>query len=95
MLNLNFHKLNEKSESFLARFSNFTFGAEFEMSESVRFRVGYNNEQRKDLKLDKSAGLAGYSMGGGIVLKEYLIDYAFNSYGKIGGLHRFSLGINL
>jgi hypothetical protein len=95
LLNLNFHKLNEKSESFLTRFSNFTFGAEFEMSESVRFRVGYNNEQRKDLKLDKSAGLAGYSMGGGILLKEYLIDYAFNSYGKIGGLHRFSLGINL
>jgi hypothetical protein len=65
------------------------------MSESVQLRVGYNNKQRKDLKMGTSAKLAGFSMGGGIILKEYRIDYAFNSYGQIGGLHRISLGINL
>lgn len=95
LLNLNLHKLNESAPKIADRFSTFTFGAEFLMSESVRFRVGYDNEKRKELKLENSAGLAGFSVGGGVVLREYQIDYAFNSYGKIGGLHRLSLGIAL
>jgi hypothetical protein len=65
------------------------------MSESVRLRVGYNNQQRKDLKLGTSSGLAGMAIGGGVLLGEYIIDYAFNSYGKIGGLHRVSIGMKL
>lgn len=91
LLNLNFHKLNESQENFMDRFSSFSLGAEFIMSESVRLRVGYNNEHRKELKLGNSAGLAGFALGGGIVIGEYLFDYAFNSYGKIGGMHRISI----
>lgn len=95
LLNLNFHRLNQSANRFIDRFGSFSFGAEFLMSESFRLRGGYNNDQHKDMKLGTSAGLAGFSLGGGLVLKEYQIDYAFNSYGKIGGLHRISLGINL
>ena len=95
LLNLNFHKLNEQRSRALDRLTSFTFGAEFLMSESVRLRLGYNNEQHKDLKLGTTAGLAGVSLGAGFIFNEYLIDYAFNSYGKIGGLHRISLGMNL
>ncbi len=94
LLNLNFHKLNEQRARAFDRLSSFTFGAEFLMSESVRLRFGYNNEQHKDLTLGTTAGLAGFSLGAGFILNEYLIDYAFNSYGKIGGLHRISLGMN-
>lgn len=94
-LNLDFHRLADKQENFADRFSNFSFGAEFIMSESVRLRAGYNNQQRKDLKLGTSAGLAGMSLGGGILLGEYVFDYAFNSYGKIGSLHRISIGMSL
>jgi hypothetical protein len=95
-LNLVFHKLNEPRDQFFDRFRTFTFGAEFLMSESIRFRVGYNNEQRSGLKLGTSAGLAGFSVGGGVLIKEYRIDYAFNSYGTaIGGLHRVSVGMSL
>jgi len=95
LLNIDFHRLNEKGDQFIDRFSNFTIGAELLMSESVRLRVGYNNKQRKDLKMGTSAKLAGFSIGGGIILEEYQVDYSFNSYGLIGGLHRISLGINL
>ena len=94
LLNLNFHKLNEQRTHVLDRLTYFTFGAEFLMSESVRLRFGYNNEQHKDLRLGTTAGLAGFSLGAGFILNEYVIDYAFNSYGKIGGLHRISLGMN-
>lgn len=94
LLNLNFHKLNESQDSFFDRLSAFSAGAEFLMSESVRLRVGYSNEQRKELKLGTTAGLAGFSFGGGILVQEYIIDYAFNSYGKIGSIHRISVGMN-
>ena len=95
LLNVDFHRLNESGEKFLDRFSNFTVGAEFLMSGALRLRVGYNNTQRKELKMGTSTGLAGFSLGLGLVLKDYQIDYAYNAYGKIGGLHRISLGINL
>jgi long-subunit fatty acid transport protein len=94
-LNLNFHRLNEKGDKFWDRFSAFTVGAEILMSESFRLRVGYNNKQRKDFKMGTSAGIAGFSMGAGLIVKDYQFDYAYNSYGKISGLHRISLGISL
>ncbi len=93
LLNLDFHKLNESGGTFFDRFSAFTIGAEFLMSESVRLRFGYSNEKRKELKLGNTSGLAGFSLGGGIRFSQYLVDYAFNSYGKIGALHRISVGI--
>jgi hypothetical protein len=94
-LNIDFHRLNESGDKFFDRFSNFTIGAEFLMSTSLRLRVGYNNQQRKELKTGTTAGLAGFSLGLGLVLNEYLIDYAYNSYGAFGGIQRISLGINM
>ncbi|MBI2620307.1 MAG: type IX secretion system protein PorQ [Ignavibacteriales bacterium] len=92
-LNLNFHKLNESHDSFLDRFTSFTVGAEFLMSESLRLRIGFDNEKKRELKLGTSAGLAGFSLGGGLLIGDYVFDYSFNSYGKIGALHRISLGM--
>jgi long-subunit fatty acid transport protein len=94
-LNIDFHQLNESGDKFLDRFSNFTVGAEFLMSKSLRLRVGYNNKQRQELKTGTTVGLGGFSLGVGLVLNEYQIDYAYNSYGDFGGIQRFSLGINL
>jgi len=94
-LNIDFHRLNESGDKFFDRFSNFTVGAEFLMSKSLRIRIGYNNQQRKELKTGTTAGLAGFSLGLGLVLNEYLIDYAYNSYGAFGGIQRISLGINM
>ena len=93
-LNLNFHKLNESQNSFFDRLSAFSIGAEFLMSESVRLRVGFDNEKRRELKLGTTSGMAGFSFGGGILVQDYVIDYALNSYGKIGSIHRISVGMN-
>jgi hypothetical protein len=92
LLNLDFHHLTDQQTDFLSHFSAFSLGAEFLMSESVRLRLGYNNQQRKEMKLGTSANLAGISLGGGIVFGDYVIDYAFNSWGKTGSLHRISIG---
>lgn len=92
LLNLNFHKLNEDVTSFTDRFRAFTVGGEFTLSKVLQARFGYDNEKRKDLKIGTSSGLAGFSAGIGVSLKDYRFDYAISSLGKIGNLHRISIG---
>lgn len=92
LLNINFHKLNESPGEFIDRFRAFTVGGEFTLSRVLQLRFGYNNEQRKDLKTGTAAGLAGFSGGLGISVSTYVVDYALSSLGKIGNLHRISVG---
>ncbi len=94
-LNFNIQRLQESAGSFGERFQRFSAGAEFDLSPSLRLRLGYNNQLRKDLRLGTAAGLAGFSGGLGVTVAGYLVDYAFNSYGSIGGLHRIAVALNL
>jgi hypothetical protein len=95
LINLDFHRLNESAENFFTRFRSFTVGGEFTASNALKLRFGYNNQQRRDLKFGTSAGLAGFSFGGGILVDRYKIDYAFSSLGNVGALHRFTVGLDL
>lgn len=94
-LSVNFHKLNEDQNSFLDKFSSFTLGGEFTLSKALRFRFGYNNERRKELKIGTSAGITGFSFGGGLILKSLRLDYSYNSYGEIGNITRITLGLDI
>ncbi len=89
---LNFHKLNEDTDSFFDRFTNYSVGGEFDLSESLRARIGYYNEGRREWKIGNSAKLAGFSAGFGLDVASFVVDYAWNSMGEIGAMHRFSLG---
>ena len=89
---VDWHKLNQTMDNFFERFKDFSVGVEFTASPNVQLRIGYNNEDRRELKIDQSAGMAGFSVGGGFSSDMYLIDYAFSSLGKIGALHRISVG---
>jgi len=88
-----FDNLTEKQDKFLDRLKNLSVGGEFDFSDNVKFRIGYNNDQRQDLKTGSSLGIAGFSAGLGFkVLENYSLDYAFNSMGKIGSTHRIDVG---
>ncbi|MBI3195500.1 MAG: type IX secretion system protein PorQ [Ignavibacteriae bacterium] len=93
-ISVGFSKLNEQQDNILDRFKSFVVGVEFTASENVALRFGYNNEKRRELKLGTSSGLAGFSVGAGFQSDLYMIDYAFNSLGKVGSLHRVSLGLS-
>jgi hypothetical protein len=95
LITVDFHRLNESAETFFTRFRAFTVGGEFTASEALKLRFGYNNQQRRDLGSGTSAGLAGFSFGGGILVDRYKIDYAFSSLGKVGALHRFTVGLSI
>lgn len=92
---ISLNKLNEKYDSFGDRFQQFSLGGEFKLSQSFHLRLGYDNEKRKELKIGTTAGLAGFSLGVGLNISNYLVDYAFSSMGSIGSLHRIGVSTNL
>jgi hypothetical protein len=92
---LSLNKLNEEQENFTDRFKQFTIGGEFRLSKAVRLRLGYDNEKRKELKIGTSAGLAGFNIGLGINISNYMFDYSFSSMGEIGALHRIGISTTL
>lgn len=92
LLNVNVHKLNESADNFAGHFRAFTIGGEFTLSKVLQLRFGYNNEQRQDLQIESTSGLAGFSAGVGILISDYRLDYALSSLGQIGALHRISVG---
>ncbi len=73
------------------RFSSWTVGGELKLSRSFWLRLGYDNAKRDNLSLGLSSGIAGFSAGFGLEIKDYLLDYSFSSFGPIGNLHRFGL----
>lgn len=85
------NKLNEDYNSFGDRLKQFTLGGEFKLSSVLKARFGYDNEKRRELKIGSSAGLAGFNLGIGILVKDYKVDYSFSSMGSIGALHRFGI----
>ncbi|MDE3057100.1 MAG: type IX secretion system protein PorQ [Bacteroidota bacterium] len=95
LLSVNFHRLNEEQDSFIQRFKAFSVGGEFTLSKPLRFRFGFHNERRSDLKLGTTNGMAGFSLGGGLVLQTLRFDYAYISLGNIGGMNQITVAMNL
>ncbi len=92
---VDFHRIQESEDGILSRFKNFSVGGEFTLSKVLRLRAGYDNQKRKELKVGTFAGLAGFNIGLGIVIKEYVFNYAYSSMGQIGTLHRIGVNTNL
>jgi hypothetical protein len=91
LLNVGFRKLNQDVNTFAEHLRSFAVGGEFTLSRVLQLRIGYDNEQRRDLALGTTPGLTGFSIGTGITVDRYRIDYALSSLGNIGSLHRISV----
>lgn len=95
-VHLEFDNLSSDADDFFDRFKTLSVGGEFDFSDYVQFRIGYNNSQRQDLKTGSSLGIAGFSTGLGVkFLEHYSVDYAFNSLGKVGSTQKIDLGFAL
>jgi hypothetical protein len=95
LLHIGIHRLAEDAPAFADRLRAFSVGGEFTVSPVVQLRFGYDNAERRDLKIGSSSGLAGFSAGLGIWVAGYRVDYALSSLGKAGSLHRVSLTTSL
>lgn len=91
ILYFSFNKLNEDKTNFLDRLNAFTFGGEVNLSKGLRLRIGYDNEKRQDFKIGGTAGLAGFNIGVGAVIKSYNFDYSYSSFGLAGAINRIGI----
>jgi hypothetical protein len=77
-----------KDESLLVR-----VGGEFTLSEQLFLRLGYNSVGQDQKVGTGTAGdnLAGFSIGAGLKLRKFDIDYSYSAVGEVGSLNRITL----
>ena len=79
----------------LVKFKNdgldFRIGGEFSLTEQLFLRLGYDSvgqDQKVDTSKDR---LAGISLGLGLKVNTFNVDYSFSSFGEVGSLNRITL----
>jgi len=70
-------------------------GGELRFSRAFNVRFGYNHRRHDALKLSSRLDLAGFGIGAGILISRINVDYAFNSWSSLGGLHQFTIRTHL
>lgn len=94
-LSLDFHDLNQKHDNFVSTFKAFSIGAEFTLSKALKLRFGYNNQERQDLSIASTPGIAGFNIGVGLKISTYVFDYAYSSLGLAGSINRIGISTNI
>lgn len=74
---------------------HFTVGGEILLSENFHLRIGYNHQRRKELALENLKGSVGYSMGFGLRVWRFNIDYAWVNYNLAGGSNNVTITSSL
>lgn len=72
-------------------FKTLAVGGEFKISESLRFRLGYNSRLHSDLKAIEETEFGGISGGLGFYINKFRIDYSYSNYNLLGNTHRFGI----
>jgi hypothetical protein len=72
-----------------------TLGAEVQPGDVLRLRVGYNHRRSTELALTDRFDFAGVGLGFGLTVSALTVDYAYNSWSSLGGLHQFTLRADL
>lgn len=78
-------------------FKHFIFNGEFLIgqAENFRLRLGYNHLRRKELSVSTFRSLGGFSLGFGLKIKKFRIDYGVGYYHLAGGVNHISISTNL
>ena len=71
------------------------FGLEAFPGKTFNLRVGFNYKRRQELKLKEAPGMAGMSLGFGLRLKRFNVEYAHARYTLAGASNHFSVAVNL
>ena len=76
---------------------HFVFNGEFLLnkSENLRFRFGYNHRRKKELAVENFRSFGGFSLGFGLKVNRFRIDYARSLYHLAGAANFFSISTNI
>ena len=87
-----FQDITISEDNFTDFLERFSLGGEFDISQRIKFRLGYQNQINQDVRPVGRNMLSGISLGLGIIWKEFRLDYGFSNFGDLGSQNR--LGIN-
>lgn len=73
------------------RFRKFAIGGEFDVSDLIKFRLGYQNEINRSVKPLGRNVMSGLSLGVGIYWRKFRLDYGFSNYGDLGSQNRMGI----
>jgi hypothetical protein len=78
-------------------FRHLIFGGEFLLGkqENLNLRFGYNHRRRKEMTVGTLRSFAGFSLGVGIRIKQFAIDYSFASHHIAGSTKHIGISTNL
>jgi len=63
--------------------------------ENLSLRLGYNHLRRKELSVDNYISMAGFSLGFGLKIKKFKLDYAYSVYHLAGGTSHIGISMNV
>lgn len=84
----------EEEGSFDNIFRHVNIGAELLLSKNLNLRFGYNHLVRQELRLEETAGGAGFSYGLMFRIKAFEFAYSRGGYHAAGGSNSFSVVAN-
>lgn len=76
-------------------FRHFIFGAEIDIAKPLSVRFGYNHLIRQESSLPSKKGLAGVTVGTGIHIRQFNIDYGFAKYHAAANIHHLGITVKL
>lgn len=72
-------------------FRRFAIGGEFDVSEVIKLRLGYDNDINQNVKPVGGRGFGGLSAGLGINWNKFRLDYAYSAFGDVGSQNRITI----
>lgn len=69
----------------------FSIGGEFDISQVIKLRVGYDNGANQSVKSLGGRSFGGIAAGLGINWKTFRFDYAYSNYGDLGSQNRLGV----
>ncbi|MCS7084927.1 MAG: type IX secretion system protein PorQ [Bacteroidia bacterium] len=78
-------------------FGHTVWALEFLITRYIHLRLAYNHRRRVEMRLENREGLwlGGFSVGAGLRLNRFYLDYGYAGYHVVGGMHQFSLAFHL
>jgi hypothetical protein len=95
LFNTNDSTAKEKSYFADKLFRHFIFGAELTFAKRVTVSVGYNHLHRGELAIKDKMGMAGFSLGLGVDLKRFRVQYGRSYYHVAGAYNEFGISMAL
>jgi hypothetical protein len=78
----------DKVTDYLKRFA---IGGEFDISEIIKFRLGYQNQINQDVKPIGRTILSGFSLGLGVYWRKFRFGYSYSNFGDLGSQNRLGI----